>query len=168
MRLIDADKLDCRTLPKKLYPHLQAILDFIDSQTTVDVVERSEYESLLKQLNHWQSEHAKRVLENCKLHSKINEIIEEIKDESYLSYDDNPRRILDEDCVIEIIQRNIEAVGHSKIDDIIFEIKAGYYGDEEMSETDSERADAFNNGLSYALEILKRNIGECNNEGTLN
>ena len=36
--------------------------------------------------------------------SKIDEIIEKIKDESYLSYDDNPRRILDEDCVLEIIK----------------------------------------------------------------
>ena len=36
MRLIDADNLDCTNLPKKLYPHMQAILDFIDSQTTVE------------------------------------------------------------------------------------------------------------------------------------
>ena len=40
--------------------------------------------------------------------SKINEIIEKIKDESYLSYDDNPRRILDEDCVLEIIKEVFE------------------------------------------------------------
>lgn len=76
MRLIDADKLNCETLPKKLYPHLQSILDFIDSQPTVDVVERS----------------------------KIDEIIERVKDESYLSYDDNPRHILDEECVLKIIE----------------------------------------------------------------
>ena len=48
----------------------------------------------------------------------------------------------------------------SKIDKAIEEIKEGYYGNEEKSETDSERADAFNNGLSYALEILEENIGE--------
>lgn len=49
MRLINADNLDCKTLPKKLYPHMQAILDFIDSQPTVNVVERSEYIELLKE-----------------------------------------------------------------------------------------------------------------------
>lgn len=36
--------------------------------------------------------------------SKINEIIEKVKDESYLSYDDNPRHILDEECVLAIIE----------------------------------------------------------------
>lgn len=51
-------------------------------------------------------------------------------------------------------------VEREKIDKAIAEIKDGYYSNEEKSETDSERADAFNNGLSYALEILKRNIGE--------
>lgn len=36
--------------------------------------------------------------------SKIDEIIEKVKDESYLSYDDNPRRILDEECILKIIE----------------------------------------------------------------
>ncbi len=36
--------------------------------------------------------------------SKIDEIIEKVKDESYLSYDDNPRHILDEECVLAIIE----------------------------------------------------------------
>lgn len=36
MRLINADNLDCTNLPKKLYPHMQAILDFIDSQPTLE------------------------------------------------------------------------------------------------------------------------------------
>lgn len=36
MRLIDADKLNCKTLPKNLYPHLKSILDFIDSQPIVE------------------------------------------------------------------------------------------------------------------------------------
>lgn len=36
--------------------------------------------------------------------SKIDEIIEKVKDESYLSYDDNPRHILNEECVLAIIE----------------------------------------------------------------
>ena len=35
--------------------------------------------------------------------SKIDEIIDRVKDESYLSYDDNPRHILDEEAVLAII-----------------------------------------------------------------
>ena len=54
----------------------------------------------------------------------------------------------------------VDVVEREKIEQAIAEIKDGYYGNEEKSETDSERADAFNNGLNYALEILKRNIGE--------
>ena len=54
----------------------------------------------------------------------------------------------------------VDVVEREKIEQSIAEIKDGYYGNEEKSETDSERADAFNNGLNYALEILKRNIGE--------
>lgn len=36
--------------------------------------------------------------------SKINEIIEKVKDESYLSYDDNPRHIINEEAVLHIIE----------------------------------------------------------------
>ena len=39
--------------------------------------------------------------------SKVDKAIEEIKEQSYLSYDDNPRRVLDEECVLEILKRNI-------------------------------------------------------------
>ena len=36
MRLIDADNINCEKLPRKLYPYLKEILDFIDSQDTVE------------------------------------------------------------------------------------------------------------------------------------
>jgi hypothetical protein len=55
----------------------------------------------------WENEKLKSKkleIDNVIERSKINEIIEKIKDESYLSYDDNPRIILDEDCVLEIIK----------------------------------------------------------------
>lgn len=51
-----------------------------------------------------------------------------------------------------------DVIEREKIEQAIAEIKDGYYGNEEKSETDSERADAFNNGLSYALEILDKLI----------
>lgn len=41
--------------------------------------------------------------------NKIDEIIEKVKDESYLSYDDNPRHILDEECVLAIIKEVLES-----------------------------------------------------------
>ena len=68
---------------------------------------------------------------------------------------------LDVVAVEEILEvEPVDVVEREKIEQAIAEIKDGYYGNEEKSETDSERADAFNNGLNYALEILKRNIGE--------
>lgn len=35
---------------------------------------------------------------------RINKAIAEIKEQSYLSYDDNPRRVLDEECVLAILK----------------------------------------------------------------
>ena len=46
-----------------------------------------------------------RVMESQEdMSSKIDKAIEEIKEESYLSYDDNPRRILNEECVLRILK----------------------------------------------------------------
>lgn len=53
---------------------------------------------------------------------------------------------------------NPNLIEREKIDKAIEEIKDGYYGNEEASETSTERAEAFNNGLTYALEILKKHI----------
>ena len=73
-------------------------------------IERSEYEKL-RLVNLDLAETNKGLLAEheqlLKLRSKIDKVIEEIKEESYLSYDDNPRRILDEECVLEILKRNI-------------------------------------------------------------
>lgn len=41
--------------------------------------------------------------------SVLDQIKAEIKEKSYLTYDNNPRRVLDEECVLEILKRNIGA-----------------------------------------------------------
>ncbi len=47
-----------------------------------------------------------RAVKNGKsLNSVLDEIKAKIEEESYLSYDDNPRRILDESCVLHTIDK---------------------------------------------------------------
>ena len=45
MRLINADDINCENLPRKLYPHLKDILDFIDSQPTVEERKQGEWKT---------------------------------------------------------------------------------------------------------------------------
>lgn len=42
------------------------------------------------------------------------------------------------------------------LDKIRSEIRDGLYGPEEMNETDTERAEAFNNGLNYCSDIIDK------------
>lgn len=38
----------------------------------------------------------------------LTNIIEDVKEQSYLSYDDNPRHIIDEDEVIKIVETHMK------------------------------------------------------------
>ena len=48
------------------------------------------------------------------------------------------------------------------LEDIKAEIKEYRYGDEEASETDRNRAEAYNYGLETALEIIDKHMGAIN------
>ena len=79
-----------------------------------DVVERAEYEKLKEKNTELEimSDNFLRLnealkKENSRLHEKIDKIIEEVEEQSYLTYDDNPCRVLNEECVLEILKRNI-------------------------------------------------------------
>lgn len=94
-----------------LYNEIQSLEDYqrcvgkIDSLPTTNVIERSEYENLQNQLHHWEHEHAKRILENSDLRSKIDKAIEKIEDlEPEYDRDTYYGAIND---VLEIIEKNI-------------------------------------------------------------
>ena len=48
MNLIDVNNIDCTKLPKKLYPYMKDILDFLDVQPTIDAIPKDQYEARLK------------------------------------------------------------------------------------------------------------------------
>lgn len=100
--------------PKGVFWERVVFESAINNITPADVIERSEYEYLKKENRELaiKYDNAMNMVINeqenvTRLRSKIDKAIEEIKEESYLSYDDNPRRILDEECVLEILKRNI-------------------------------------------------------------
>lgn len=65
-----------------------------------------EYYNEMKNTSVWWSGLKKCVLNGKTLDSVLDEIKAKIEDESYLSYDDNPRHIIDESWVLEIIDKH--------------------------------------------------------------
>lgn len=82
------------------------------SQPTADVIERSKYESLQNQLHHWEHEHAKRILENSDLRSKIDKAIKEVENAPTFDYKLHLTKteVIRKDVVLEILKKAIEEI----------------------------------------------------------
>lgn len=119
-KYIDTEALHKVVLKRKVeYGNLADLIDnivegMVKETPYADVVEKEKYEMLNEwtaTLRHQLEETFNRIDElnklNGNMRKKIDKAIKEIKEESYLSYDGNPRRILDEECVLEILERNI-------------------------------------------------------------
>ena len=83
MRLINADNINCENLPRKLYPHLKDILDFIDSQTTIQAIPldkvkqaREEIDNLYEDFDGYDPNAL------CEYSSRVDEILDKLIAES--------------------------------------------------------------------------------------